>query len=86
MTVGIPWNASIGALDTLAGDDRQHQRINESPVPVSLGQADAGSDKGMVLRWGGPEPLRLRARLWSGLRGDCGQTRTFSGVALRAFC
>ncbi|CAE7558007.1 unnamed protein product [Symbiodinium sp. CCMP2592] len=48
VTVGIPWNASIGALDTLAG------------------QADAGSDKGMVLRWGGPEPLRLRARLWSG--------------------
>lgn len=48
MTVGIPWNASIGALDTLAG------------------QADAASDEGLVLRWGGPEPLRLRARLWSG--------------------
>ncbi|CAE7657011.1 unnamed protein product [Symbiodinium sp. CCMP2456] len=47
VTVGIPWNASIGALDSLAG------------------QAD-GSDKGLVLRWGGPEALRLRARLWSG--------------------
>ena len=69
MTVGIPWNASIGALDTLAGDERQlSQRIDQSAVPSSLGQAEAASDEGLVLRWGGPEPLRLRVRLWSGLR------------------
>ena len=69
MTVGIPWNASIGALDTLAGDERQlSQPISQSAVPSLLGQADAASDEGLVLRWGGPEPLRLRARLWSGRR------------------
>ncbi|CAE7203349.1 Nup210l [Symbiodinium natans] len=47
VTVGVPWNASIGAVDSLSG----HRE----------GEGDEG-----ILRLGTLEPLRLRARLWSG--------------------